>query len=192
MPMPKGNVYRAPDRSKYLLADEIKVLLQAAEKIDPFHHAYLKFMSNTGVRPSESNQVRREDIDTNQLFIKVKTLKQSQDQKEKPRDVDISQDFAKGFEFWLKDKNTTDKLFPRSRVSLWSKFKKAAKAAGLPGTYTLYSLRHSRAIYLLEWTGDIDYVCRQLGHSSIDITRCYLHVLPSKREEYVKTKLGTF
>lgn len=189
--------YRPPDRSKYLLQDEIKALLKAAGGIGDFEYQFLRFAANTGARPSETNIVRVRDVSPVENRVHVKTIKQKKKKDGSPprdiyREVDLAPDYTKALAKWLKSKEPAEKLFPLSRVSLWAIFKKTAKAAGLPETYTLYSLRHSRCIYLLEWTDNLLYVSQQMGHSSIDITKVYYHCIPSKREEIVKTKLGTF
>lgn len=183
--------YRPPDRSRYLLADEIKRLLDAAGTTGELEDRFLSFMANTGVRPSEANVLRMQDVHPFQSRVNVLTLKQRG--KEHRRDVDLTPEFSRRIAEWIKGRAAAEALFPRTRQALWNIFKKVAKAAGLSNAYTLYSLRHSRAIYLLEWTkGDLVYVANQLGHSSIDVTRKYLHCLPSKREDYIKNKLGTF
>lgn len=188
--------YRPPDRSKYLLGEEIARLLKAAAKIGAFEHRYLTFMANTGARPSESNELKTADLFAVENRIRVRTLKQKRDaagvQKVVHRDVDLNPEYAKEVAAWSKAAKPVDLFFPRSRQALWSIFKRAAKDAGLSDSYTLYGLRHSRCIYLLEWTKDLPYTSQQMGHSSLDVTKVYLHCLPSKREDYVNTKLGRF
>ncbi len=183
--------YRPPDRSKYLLKDEIAALLTAAGKTGPFEHQFLKAQVNTGMRPSEANQVRMQDVHAGENRIRVNTLKQKKG-KVVVRDIDLAPDYARELAEWLKGRAPAEKLFPRSRVTFWAIFKRAAALAGLSKGYTLYGLRHSRCIYLLEWTGDLVYTSRQMGHSSLDITKVYLHCLPSKREEIIQTKLKSF
>lgn len=188
--------YRPPDRSKYLLREEIAALLSAADRVGPFEGRYLRFMANTGVRPSESNVVRAKDVFPGEHRVRIRTLKQKPDAAGKVRDVfrdvDIAQEYSKDIGKYARTLTQMQILFSRSRVTLWRIFKEAARLAKLPQSYTLYGLRHSRCIYLLEWTGDLPYVSQQMGHSSLDITKVYLHCLPSKRENYVKTKLETF
>ncbi len=194
--------YRPPDRGKYLLEHEIEQLLDAANDLGEREWRFLRFMANTGVRPSEARQIKVSDIYPNENRINVHTIKQKANAKGKipeyTRDVDIDQNFAEDISEWIKNKSSDDRLFEISRYTMWRIFKRAIKkarenGASLKDTYTLYSLRHSRAIYLLEWTkSDLIYVSRQLGHSSINVTKVYLHCLPSKREEYVKKCIKGF
>ena len=180
--------YRPPDRSKYLLKEEIAALVKAVRSTGEFEYQFLKAQANTGMRPSEANQVRVQDVHTKENRIRVNTLKQKKG-KTVVRDIDLAPDYARELADWLQGRAPAEKLFPRSRVTFWSIFKRAAAQAGLSKTYTLYGLRHSRCIYLLEWTGDLVYTSQQMGHSSLDITKVYLHCLPSKREEIIQTKL---
>lgn len=189
--------YRPPDRDKYLLKEEIDALLKAAHKIKEKQFRYLKFMANTGIRPTESVHLRVQDFYPEENRLHVRTIKQKKGEDGKApliyRDVDLAKDFTGELTDWVKGKEEESQVFGFSRITMWRMFKEAAREAHLSDTYTLYSLRHSRAIYLLEWTsGDLDYVSRQLGHSSLDITRVYLHCLPSKRESYIQSRLKSF
>lgn len=49
-------------------------------------------------------------------------------------------------------------------------FERALKSAGLPLHHSIHSLRHTFATLLLQRGESIQYVCDQLGHSSIKIT----------------------
>lgn len=192
--------YRPPDREKYLLSSEIEPLMKAAGKLGQTTERVLKLIANTGIRPSESLPLTPEAFNLPECRVRVLTLKQKGEKdadgnvvKEAPkrfRDVDLSPDYIKELT-WLSKHPKNTPLFDVHRATLWRMFKRAAKLAGLPSTYTIYSLRHSRAIYLLEWTGDLEYVSKQLGHSNTSITRVYLHCIPSKREDYV-SKLKAF
>ena len=63
-------------------------------------------------------------------------------------------------------------------ITLEKSFKKAASEAGLPSRYSIHSLRHTYATYLLNDTGNLRYVQKQLGHSSIVMTSLYANILP--------------
>lgn len=194
--------YRPPDRDKYLLKDEIESLLSAAKKGRERDYRYLQFMAMTGVRPSESNVIRKMDIYPEEHRVHVKTIKQKMKKKkdgsfEKAddvyRDVDLSEKYAKDLGRWIKKVKPEGVVFPFCRQTAWRIFQRAAKKAGLPSGYTLYGLRHSRCIYLMEWLGEseLTYISQQMGHSSLDVTKVYVHCIPSKRKSNVK-KLGTF
>jgi integrase len=192
--------YRPPDREKYLLSEEIASLLKAAGTLGQTPGRALKLIANTGIRPSELLPLTPESFNLSERRVRVLTLKQKGEKdadgnvlKAAPkrfRDVDLSPDYIKELP-WLAKHPKDTPLFPLHRTTLWRMFKRAAKSAGLLSSYTIYSLRHSRAIYLLEWTGDLEYVAKQLGHSNTNVTRVYLHCIPSKRQDYV-SKLKAF
>ncbi len=51
-----------------------------------------------------------------------------------------------------------------------SKFSKLKKELALNQEYNLYTVRHTGATNLLNATGDIEFVSKQLGHSNIEMT----------------------
>jgi integrase len=172
-----------------LLAEEIERLLKVAAEVGEFEHQFLTFMANTGVRPSEACTVNGYDVFDKQLFVRIKTLKQKKDF-DVFRCVDLTPEYAVELGCLVR-KQGCGRLFPRSRQTLWNIFKRAAKKAGIPSEYTLYSLRHSRCVYLMESTNDIPYVSKQLGFTPRGMS-VYWHCVPSKRENYVKTKFESF
>lgn len=63
-------------------------------------------------------------------------------------------------------------------ITLEKSVKKAITVAGLPQRYSIHSLRHSYATYLLADSGDLRFVNKQLGHTSLTMTALYADVLP--------------
>lgn len=183
--------YRPPDRDKYLMGPEIVRLLNGAKKVlRERSYMMLLFAAHTGARPSETLAVEPSDFRWREGGCRIRTLKQKVDPKTGQqrvihRDVDLSEDAVKELKPWVQKQSSGRPLFPYSRVWSWKAFKKAAAAGGLRGAYTQYSLRHSRAIFLLQVTEeDYKYVQQQLGHSDVNVTMVYAHVLPEKRKEY--------
>ena len=65
---------------------------------------------------------------------------------------------------------------PLSRVGLWHLVKAHATAAGLTGTVSPHTLRHSFATHLLAGGADLRVVQEMLGHASIATTQIYTRV----------------
>ena len=65
---------------------------------------------------------------------------------------------------------------PLERSMVWRIVKKAAAGAGLPGTVTPHTLRHSFATHLLMGGADLRSVQEMLGHADIATTQIYTHV----------------
>lgn len=63
-----------------------------------------------------------------------------------------------------------------SRVSVWNLVKKSAEWAGLKGTVSPHTLRHSFATHLLEGGADLVAVKELLGHVDISTTQIYAHL----------------
>src|SRR5205085_5042529 len=63
-----------------------------------------------------------------------------------------------------------------TRIHLWALVKKYCKRAGLPGTVSPHTLRHSFATHLLSGGADLRTVQELLGHASIQTTQHYTHV----------------
>ena len=113
-------------------------------------------------------------------YIKVKNGKGS-----KPRIVYIDNGLVDHLKEFTQGRRLQDPLFNSggkkyTTASLWHSFKQAVKAAGLREDLTIHSARHTYATLLLEKTGNIRYVQKQLGHSSLNITSLYADILPEK------------
>lgn len=84
------------------------------------------------------------------------------------------------------------RLFPYPRIWLRRALNRAMDAAKLDldvpedKRRNLRSLRHTRAVYLWDSVGDINYIKDQLGHADIKTTQVYMHVSRRKVAENVQ------
>ena len=65
---------------------------------------------------------------------------------------------------------------PLTRMTLWQVVKKYIRRAGLPGTASPHTLRHSFATHLLAGGANVRTVQELLGHASIQTTQHYTHI----------------
>jgi integrase len=76
-------------------------------------------------------------------------------------------------------------LRPISRRAASALFRLYSRRAGLPAGFTLHSLRHYRATYLLDRTGNAEFARQQLRHSNLNTTQRYFNVWPEQRKKYL-------
>lgn len=69
-----------------------------------------------------------------------------------------------------------ERVFPLSGSHVSRRFKMYLLKAGLPGHFTLHSLRHTFVTLGLESTGDLSAFKNLAGHSSISTTQIYTHL----------------
>ena len=70
-----------------------------------------------------------------------------------------------------------------SRQSAWTVLRAAAERAGLAGTVSPHTLRHSFATHLLDGGADVRTVQELLGHASVTTTQIYTLVTAEKLRE---------
>jgi len=149
----------------------------------------------SGLRVSEMASLRCSDflLSESRPAVRVRRGKGG-----KPRVVEISETFAEECRAFLRWKQrhgqgVAPEAFvfcgktpgkPISVRALQRAFKRAAQDAGLPGYYSIHSLRHTYGTSLYEVSGgDIRLVQEQLGHSRVSTTEVYAHVTSRRRTE---------
>jgi integrase/recombinase XerD len=159
---------------KFITYDELNRLLENAENYRD--KIIIKFLFYTGVRVSELIKIKKNDIIFEEGFVKV------YGKGGKERIVPI----PKGLLNELKDyinKINTENIFPLSSRQVERIIKNIAKKAGISKKVTPHVLRHSLATTLLSKGVDIRYIQEILGHSSLNITQIYTHVVPNQLKE---------
>lgn len=182
------------NRDKYLSRDELRRFLYAIRtrphKNAKRDYALFAVYSGTGVRATEGIRLLVPDIvigggtPDDPSLIRVRRLKK------KGRivieDVTMGASVRLAVQAYLRslpveEKAPTSRLFPMTRQNVWSLAKRYAKIAGLNPKYAVHTFRHTRAVLLYEDTKDVALVQHELGHSKIDTTMIYVHVVDGAR-----------
>lgn len=184
---------RAPARERsiptFLTADELMALRTAALQQRVAYNAFrdyamLTVLIFTGVRRGELLNLRVDDVDLRSMVLRVRHGKGN-----KSRVIPLVEDVAEAVRDWLTFRRTKghDYLFTTIRGNrihasrLQIIWRAILERSGVtrPGV-SLHTLRHSMATLLLQ-SGQADLVAIQhlLGHTRLDTTGIYLHVVPS-------------
>lgn len=143
--------------------------------------AMLEILYATGLRVSELNALKVQDIDVDYGFLRCVGSSG------KERIIPIGTVTVKWLQRYIKEAwpilqkdGRSDALFLNrqgqviSRQGFWKIIKKYGKEAGLTAELTPHTLRHSFASHLLERGADIRAVQEMLGHSDISTIQIYL------------------
>jgi integrase/recombinase XerD len=154
------------------------------------HKAILLTTYSSGLRISETLNLRVSDIDSKQMLIRVVQGKGGKD-----RFSILSQENLRVLREYWKLFRPDDFLFPRyikgkplSARHIQQIFQEAKAKAGILKPATVHSLRHSFATHLLDRGTDLRTIQVLLGHSDISTTALYLH-LSVKRIAAVQSPL---
>ncbi len=189
MQLPKSHLY-LPD---FLTKDEMSRLLCAIPFKKPNalrFRAMVELMYASGLRISETLNLRKKNLDLNLGFVKVK----GKGGKERivPMDETSILFLKKYLNVFSKKIEFSDYVFPNnsgkplSRVAIWKRLKKIAKSAKISKNITPHTIRHSFASHLLQGGADLRSIQEMLGHSSISTTQIYTHVEKSRLKEMHK------
>jgi integrase/recombinase XerD len=159
---------------KFITYDELNKLLENAENYRD--KLIIKFLFYTGVRVSELIKIKKNDIIFEEGFVKV------YGKGGKERIVPIPKELLNELKDYV-NKINTENIFPLSSRQVERIIKNIARKAGINKKVTPHVLRHSLATTLLSKGVDIRYIQEILGHSSLNITQIYTHVVPNQLKE---------
>jgi len=159
---------------KFITYDELNKLLENSENYRD--KLIIKFLFYTGVRVSELIKIKKSDIIFEEGFVKV------YGKGGKERIVPIPKELLNELKDYI-NKIHTENIFPLSSRQVERIIKNIAKKAGINKKVTPHVLRHSLATTLLSKGVDIRYIQEILGHSSLNITQIYTHVVPNQLKE---------
>jgi integrase/recombinase XerD len=172
---------------RVLSPEAVTRLLDAPNSLDRFYlrdRAILETLYATGSRASEVVGLKLADLHLNESFCKCfgKGSKQ--------RIVPLGRPAVQALRTWLSelrpalvaDAAAVDTVFvskagrPLTREMLWVLVRKYVRRAGITGSVSPHTLRHSFATHLLSGGADLRTVQELLGHANIRTTQQYTHV----------------
>jgi integrase/recombinase XerD len=176
-----------------LTMEEVDALLAQPKKEDPQGArdlAILELLYASGMRVSELCSLRLNDL--NDTFVKVRG------KGKKERIVPVGKKAIEAIDHYLlkfrgEMREEHAPLFVSSRgkqidrVTVWSRVKAYAKAAGIEKEVSPHTLRHSFATHLLENGADLRLIQDMLGHEDIGTTDRYTHVTGNRLKKAFNT-----
>lgn len=150
--------------------------------------AALELLYGAGLRISEAVGIDVDDIDARDRLVRVRG------KGDRERIVPFGEPAAEALDGWLvRGRSTLAPSSPAvfvnlrggrlSRQSLWGAVRRVARTAGLEGSVTPHTLRHSFATHLLDGGADVREVQELLGHASVTTTQVYTLVSRGAMQE---------
>lgn len=189
---------RAPE---YLTLDEFRQILDVCSGDDPIHirdKAMVGLLYSSGLRVSELVLLNIINISDKEGWIRV------DGKGSKQRFVPVHKEAWGNLKLYLtesrpylKNKFTGDSLFVNSRgkrmtrQGFWDVLKKMVRKSGLQKSVSPHMLRHTFATHLLQGGANLITVKELLGHSNINTTQIYTHLVDETvRDSFYKTVKG--
>lgn len=170
---------------KVLSKEEIKLMINSTK--NKKHKLIISLLYSSGLRLSELQNLKRENIDPNRNVIFVKQGKGKKD-----RITILSQKIKTEILDYICNSTYKSKYLIEGRQgrkysseSIQKVIKLAGEKAKISRTITPHMLRHSFATHLLEDGVDIRYIQRLLGHQNLETTTIYTQVANNKLENIV-------
>jgi len=168
---------KRPKKLPYVLSqDEILSIMGQISNVK--HKAILLTTYSSGLRISETLNLRVSDIDSKNMLLRVNQGKGSKD-----RLTVLSLENLKQLRLYWKLYRPTDLLFPGSIKgkplvprTIQYAFQIARHKAGITKPVTVHTLRHSFATHLLENHTDLRTIQTLMGHGDISTTAKYIHL----------------
>jgi integrase len=180
--------YPETSRTRFLSPEEIVELLKACRiKTDghcPHLYEVVLVAIFTGMRKQEILTLQKSQINltANVIITKATGTKKNSRDKYTPIPAELMQVLGEKIKLsksgYLFENEKTGQPFGDMRKA----FASAVKMAGIPD-FKFHDLRHTFATYALYVSRDLKGVQELLGHSSIDMTSRYAHVLDERKIE---------
>ena len=161
----------------YFSREEIADIISQLDNIK--HRLLIIIGYSAGLRRSEIQRLRPEDLDLRRHLVFIRDSKGKRD-----RYSVLPRGIKPLLDKYLSEYRPKVYLFegakagePYSYTSMMNILRNAARSAGILRRVHLHMLRHSFATHLLEDGHDIRYVQEFLGHTNIQTTQRYTHIV---------------
>ena len=172
---------------KAFTSEQLGRFLSAAERKLPDRWVLFRVMALTGMRLSEVLGLKWQDVDLDAGVVTIRRgwvrNRVQMTKSGHARQVDLSSRLVEDLAAWRSAHTpgafgdaTPDWLFPSKASTpvdhnyIQRDFKRVLQAARLPRHFTPHCLRHTYATLLIKAGESIEYVQKQLGHSTIQLT----------------------
>jgi integrase/recombinase XerD len=174
---------KTPSKLPIVLSrDEIEKIINSIANAK--HQLLISLAYASGLRVSESTNLKIKDLDLAELTIHIKGAKGNRD-----RITVFPEKLSEKIEKLIAGRDSNDYVFASERGGKLTErtaqkvFENALEKSGIKKEATFHSLRHSFATHLLENGVDVRYVQELLGHVNIRTTQLYTKVTnPSIRK----------
>ncbi len=160
-----------------LTRDEVLLILENTFNLR--HRLMISLIYCAGLRVSEVVSLRIEDIDTENLTLRVRSGKGKKDRITVLSPLVVDQLLAvtqgRSFYQYVFIRHADGKKHIHVRT-VQAAFRQALMRSGVAKRASCHTLRHSFATHLLEGGVDLRYIQKLLGHSNIKTTTVYTHV----------------
>lgn len=163
--------------------EEIRRLLRSCPDLK--YKSAVALAYSAGMRMGEVLNLHIRDIDMDRMSIHIRQSKNRKD-----RYVPLSQAILIVLRAYMKESQPSVYLFNGSQSGtrlqereLSFAFQQACRTAKINKKAVFHTLRHSYATHLLEMGENIVRISNLLGHSNVQITLTYLHLMPGSQGE---------
>lgn len=158
---------------KVLSKEDVKKIINSLKNIK--HRLILKTIYGLGLRISELQNLKSENIDFTRKLVLIKEGKGKKD-----RYINLPESLSEELKSYIK-LNSSPYVFNGRNNKLSIKtiqkiFENALKKSEINKKASCHTLRHSFATHLLENGTDIRIIQKLLGHNKLETTQIYTHV----------------
>jgi len=175
---PFRNVKEIPKAQTEILAftdGEARLIIRSVS--DSELEWYILTALYTGMRLNEICNLKKDDIDTELMLIKIRNTEVFQTKTKRMRQVPINPQLIGTIE------NMPERMYTSTTVS--KKFKKLIRSLGMSEKYHFHCLRHTFITSLVKLNVNLNYIKELAGHSDIKTTMNYIHIVTEDVRESV-------